>query len=210
MILPRRPITDAMRAAGTTVTQLWRWPVKGMGGEPMPSVRVDGRGVGGDRTHAIVRRTETGWGPLSGRDAGGLRAWSAAYPFNIGANVEPASPPYAIVCSPQQRTFVWGDPRLRSALEDDLGLAVELRRDIFGMQLVERSVLLTWGDDDPRELRSNLHLHGELALEPGQVLAFERGVRMRILRACNAGGVYARVLANGRVAVGEAVQLSAF
>ena len=37
-----------------TVRELWRWPVKSMGGEPMPSVRVDGRGVGGDRTHAVL------------------------------------------------------------------------------------------------------------------------------------------------------------
>ena len=38
-----------------TVRELWRWPVAGMGGEAMPSVRLDTRGVGGDRVHAVLR-----------------------------------------------------------------------------------------------------------------------------------------------------------
>ncbi len=36
-----------------SVAALWRWPVKSMGGERLRAMRVDGRGAGGDRTHAV-------------------------------------------------------------------------------------------------------------------------------------------------------------
>jgi hypothetical protein len=189
-----------------TVRELWRWPVKGMGGEPMPSVRVDGRGVGGDRTHAVLGADADGdWRPLSRRQAPGLEGWAAAYPFNIGANVEPASPPHTVVTSPRGRTFVWDDPRLRCALEDSLGRRVQLRRDLRGLQHVERSVLATWGDLAPQRLRSNLHLDAELS--GGDELHFDGGVRMRVHKPCPAGGAYLRVLVGGRIAVGATVQI---
>jgi uncharacterized protein YcbX len=199
-----------MGDATAIVGQLWRWPVKAMDGEPMPSVRVDGRGIGGDRTHAVLGRDGEGWRALSRRDAPGLAGWRAAYPFNLGANVEPSSPPYTLVTSPQGRSYVWNDPRLRHALADDLGFQVRLRRDAGGLQRVERSILVSWGDADPRRLRANLHLDGELDLAcPGRVLAFGGGVRMRVLRPCTAGGAYVRVLTGGRVAAGATVELAA-
>jgi uncharacterized protein YcbX len=186
-----------------TVVELWRWPVKGMGGESLPSVRVDSRGVGGDRTHSVLGQDEDGaWTALSERQQPRLAAWAAAYPFNLGANVDPAAPPYALATSPAGRTFVWNDPRLRYALEDDLGHAVQLRRDIAGLQHTERTVLISWGDASPRELRANVHLAGDDDLaEPGRVLDFG-SVSLRVLRACPRGGAYARVLANGRLPVG--------
>jgi hypothetical protein len=194
-----------------TVRELWRWPVKGMGGEPMPSVRVDGRGVGGDRTHAVLAPGQDGtWRRLSRREAPGLARWAAGYPFNLGANVEPASPPFALATSPQERTFVWNDPRLRAALEDDLGRPVQLLRDIGGLHHVERSILVTWGDADPVALRANLHVDTVEHLAcPGRVLSFGGGVRMRVLRPCPAGGAYVRVLSGGRVATGASVEISA-
>jgi hypothetical protein len=189
-----------------TVRELWRWPVKGMGGERMPSVRVDGRGVGGDRTHAVLRLGEHGWEPARVADVPKLAAWTATYPFNIGANVDPVSPPYALVESPRGRSYVWNDPRLRCALEDDLGERVQMRRDLHGLQLVDRTILVTWGDADPRALRANVHLDGELDVDRARsVLGFQGGVRLRLLCPCTRGGVYARVLSNGRVAVGGAV-----
>jgi hypothetical protein len=186
-----------------SVLELWRWPVKGMGGERMPSLRLDARGVGGDRTHAVVRREADGtWTTLSERQQPRLAAWTAAYPFNIGANVDPTSPPYVLATSPAGRTFVWNDPRLRHALEDDLGHPVALRRDIAGLQHAERTVLVSWGETDPRVLRSNVHLDGgdDVAV-PGQTLEFPGGVRLRVLRPCPRGGAYARVVGSGRVAV---------
>jgi uncharacterized protein YcbX len=190
----------------TSVRELWRWPVKGMLGESLPSLRVDARGVGGDRTHAVLREEPDGtWTVLSERQQPRLAAWTAAYPFNIGANVDPASPPFTLVSSPAGRTYVWNDPRLRHALEDDLGLPVGLRREIGGLQHAERTILLSWGDADPRELRSNVHLDGDGDLaEPGRTLDFDGGVRMLVLRPCPRGGAYARVLTGGRVPAGGA------
>jgi hypothetical protein len=204
-----------MEVQSSAVGALWRWPVKSMGGEPMPSVRVDGRGVGGDRSHAVLRRGETGWEPLPSRDESGLGDWSAAYPFNIGANVDPPAPPYALVTAPGGAVYVWGDPRLRCALEDQLGGPLQLRRDVHGLHVLERTVLVSWGDADPRALRANVHVDldldgdGDGEWERG-TLTFEHGVRMRLLAPCPRGGMYARVIANGRVAAGEGLVATPF
>ena len=34
--------------------ELWRWPVKSMAGERLRATRLDGRGVAGDRSHAVL------------------------------------------------------------------------------------------------------------------------------------------------------------
>jgi MOSC N-terminal beta barrel domain len=181
-----------------TVLELWRWPVKGMAGESVPSLRVDARGVGGDRTHAVLGE--------DGIPLGDLEGWRAAYPFNIGANVDPASPPLAQVISPRGRAFMWNDPRLLHALEDDLGRPVRLQREVHGLQLVERTVLVCWGEDDARQLRANLKLDaGDGLDEYGRVLECAGGVRLRMLGECERGGTYARVVGAGRIAAGVQV-----
>ncbi len=40
-----------------TVAGLWRWPVKSMAGERVNALRLDLRGAGGDRTHAVLTST---------------------------------------------------------------------------------------------------------------------------------------------------------
>ncbi|MDF2741820.1 MAG: hypothetical protein K0S88_3190, partial [Actinomycetia bacterium] len=60
---------------------LARWPVKSMGGEALAAARLDWRGVGGDRAHALLDRREGREGRwLTVRQAPRLLAWSAAYP----------------------------------------------------------------------------------------------------------------------------------
>jgi hypothetical protein len=201
-------ITLPMTVSMAEVRALWRWPVKGMGGESLPSVRVDGRGAGGDRAHAVIGPGPDGlWRRLTQRTAPRLAGWSAAYPFNVGANVDPASPPLPLATAPGGRTFVWNDPRLLHALEDDLGHPVRLHRDVHGLQHAERTLLICWAGADARALRANVLLTGDDALgEPGRVLECDGGVRLRVLRACPRGGAYARVLARGRLAVGAVVQ----
>jgi uncharacterized protein YcbX len=184
-----------------TVAQLWRWPVKSMAGERVRALRVDGRGAGGDRTHAVIHEHKGEHKPLTAREAPRLLAWHAAYPFNKDGGLDPARPPFAIVTAPDGRSYRWGDPRLRTALEADLGRPVQLRRDTHGIQDLPRTLLVTFestlralGDElhgpvELRRFRPNLHLDldapawGELDWEGGE-LAFANGVRLRLLHAC--------------------------
>jgi uncharacterized protein YcbX len=187
-------------AAGR-VLELWRWPVKSMGGEPLHATRMDPRGVGGDRTHAVEVEHKGAWRPLTAREAPRLLAWRAAYPFAPGAALRPEDPPVATVTGPDGRAWGWGDPRLRHALEADLQRPVRLRRDPRGLQDLERSVLVTTEASanaleaelgtrvDLRRFRPNVHL--ELDAPPfaergweGAALRLENGVVLRFLHPC--------------------------
>ena len=185
-----------------TVNRLWRWPVKSMAGEELRALSLGPRGVGGDRSHAVLHEHKGAWRPLTAREAPRLLAWRAAYPFNLDAGLDPDSPPHALVTEPEGvRTWRWGDPRLRSALERDLGRPVRLERDITGIPDVPGTVLVTVAgtlaalsadlgtEVDARRFRTNLHL--ELDAEPwaelgwdGVELELEGGVRLRIDHAC--------------------------
>jgi uncharacterized protein len=184
------------------VLELWRWPVKSMGGERVRSTRMDGRGVGGDRSHAVLHEHKGEWKPLTAREAPRLLAWRAAYPFAPDAGLRPEQPPYAQVTGPDGgRAFSWEDPRLRVALADDLGRSVRLRRDVAGIQDLERSVLVTVESTraaleqelaapiDLRRFRTNVHLEldapawAEHGWE-GATLRFSGGVVLRLLHPC--------------------------
>jgi hypothetical protein len=176
------------------VAELWRWPVEGTEGESTPSVRVDVRGVGGDRTHAILAESGGAWRPVA------VAGWSSAYPFAPGAALDPAKPPYAVLTAPGARHFQWGDPRLKTALQDDLGVAVRLQRD----PATPRAVVI---GDAPY---ANLRFDGDVAEWCcGAELHFAGGARLRVLAPLAGGGARARVVANGRIAAGEPVELHA-
>ena len=184
-----------------TVAGLWRWPVKSMAGERVDALRVDGRGAGGDRTHAVFHEHKGRRKPLTAREAPRLLAWKAAYPFNRDGSVDPQRPPFASVTAPDGHRYVWGDPRLRTALEEDLGREVSLTRDVAGIQDLQRTLLVTTeaslralceemgASIDLRRFRPNVHLDldapgwAELAWE-GAELAFAGGVRLRLLHPC--------------------------
>jgi uncharacterized protein YcbX len=184
------------------VLGVWRWPVKSMGGEQIRSTRVDARGAGGDRTHAVLHEHKGEWKPLTAREAPRLLAWHASYPFAADAGLRPERPPYAHVHAPDGRhTYTWDDPRLQAALADDLGRPVRLRRDVGGIQDLERSVLITveatraalaaeLGTElDLRRFRPNLHLEldapawAEHELE-GMTVRFAGGAVLRLLHPC--------------------------
>lgn len=185
-----------------SVTRLWRWPVKSMAGEEVDAVRVDGRGVGGDRTHAVLHEHKGEWKPLTAREAPELLAWQAAYPFNVDAAINPERPPHALITRPDgRRTWRWGDPQLRSALERSLERPVRFERDVEGIQDLRRSVLVTTEaslqalsaemgvDIDLRRFRTNLHLELDAAAYAeerweGRELVFDGGARMRLLHPC--------------------------
>ncbi len=184
------------------VVELWRWPVKSMGGEPVRSMRVDPRGAGGDRTHAVLHHHKGEWKPLTAREAPRLLAWHAAYPFAPDAGLHPERPPYAVVRDPGgEHHYAWDDPRLRQALADDLDRDVRLHRDVGGIQDLERTLLLTCEASrialaaelgtvlDLRRFRPNLHLDldaaawDELRWEGGTV-RLAGGVVLRLLHPC--------------------------
>ena len=184
-----------------TVAGLWRWPVKSMAGERVNALRVDGRGAGGDRTHAVLHEHKGQRKPLTAREAPRLLAWRAGYPFDADGGLDPRRPPHAIVTAPDGHRFRWGDPRLKTALEDDLARPVWLRRDVAGIQDLPNTLLVTTqatldalgselgGSIDLRRFRTNVHLEmdappwAELGWEGGE-LAFEGGVRLRLLYPC--------------------------
>jgi uncharacterized protein len=184
-----------------TVAGLWRWPVKSMAGEGVDALRVDGRGAGGDRTHAVLHEHKGERRPLTAREAPRLLAWKASYPFNRDGGLDPRRPPFAMVTAPDGHRYRWGDPRLRHALEVDLGRPVWLLRDLDGIQDAPRTLLVTVRATldaleeelgmpvDLRRFRTNLHLDldapawAELGWEGAEV-AFAGGVRLRLLHPC--------------------------
>ena len=182
--------------------QVWRWPVKSMGGERIRSTRVDARGAGGDRSHAVLHEHKGEWKPLTAREAPRLLAWRASYPFAPDAGLHPEHPPYALVVEPGgEHTYNWNDPRLRAALAEDIGRPVRLHRDVAGIQDLERSLLITveatraalaeeLGTElDLRRFRPNLHLEldapawAEHGWE-GATMRFAGGVVVRLLHPC--------------------------
>jgi hypothetical protein len=122
------------------VLSLHRYPVKSLAGEEVDALRLDRRGAGGDRTHALIwtgtnRR-------LTIRQAPGMLAWRARYDLS-GADLDPADPPLPVLTAPDGRELAWDDPELPAVLEADLGWPVTLRRDVSGQQDLDETVLVT-------------------------------------------------------------------
>ncbi|MDP9384030.1 MAG: MOSC domain-containing protein [Actinomycetota bacterium] len=182
-----------------TVRELWRYPVKSMAGERLEALRVDWRGAGGDRTHALHFEHKGALRRLTVREAPAMLHWRAAYG---PADVEPAEPPLATLTAPGGEAYGWADPALPEALARDLGRAVTLRRDLDGQQDLGRSLLLTTEASrraleaelgapvDLRRFRPNLHLDldapawaEERGWEGGTV-ELEGGVVLRLLHPC--------------------------
>lgn len=156
-----------MPLATGTVTELHRWPVKSLAGEPVDTAQVDGRGIAGDRTHALFDTFKDAPRRLTVRQVPRLLAWRASY---AGADPAPDAPPLPAVTAPDGRTYGWEDADLPAAFAADLGRDVVLRRDLAGQQDLERSVLITTratfealaaelgsGGLDLRRMRTNVH-----------------------------------------------------
>jgi uncharacterized protein YcbX len=183
------------------VMQLWRWAVKSMAGEQVGSMRVDARGAGGDRTHALWTERKGRPAVVTARETRSLLRWQAGYPDAPGDRVAPDAPPMATVRAPDGRMLRWDDPLLRPALEADLGLPLTLRRDLSGQQDLSRTLLVTTEASrlalerelgvaiDLRRFRPNVHLrldapaYAELEWE-GTVVHLAGGVTLRLLHPC--------------------------
>jgi hypothetical protein len=84
---------------------LARWPVKSMAGERLRAARLDGRGLGGDRTHALLEAGDGG--ALTAARAPRLLAWAAAYPDAPDDALDPAAPPLPRVRTPDGTVWGW-------------------------------------------------------------------------------------------------------
>ena len=153
------------------LADLARWPVKSLGGERLAAARLDWRGLGGDRAHALLDRREgreDRW--LTIRQAPRLLAWSAAYREAPDDRLDPADPPPPTLRAPDGTAWAWDDPGLDRALAADLGMAVRRHRDLGGQQDLQASVLVTTEASrravaealgrpvELRRFRTNLHL----------------------------------------------------
>jgi uncharacterized protein YcbX len=157
--------------ASGALVGLARWPVKSLGGERLSAGRLDHRGLGGDRAHALLDLREGREGDrLTVRQAPRLLAWSAAYPDAPDDLLDPADPPRPRLSAPDGTVWDWDDPGLDAALAADLGMAVRRHRDVGGQQDLPATVLVTTEASrlaleaalgrrvDLRRFRTNLHL----------------------------------------------------
>jgi len=149
------------------VTELHRWPVKSMAGQPVDALNIDERGAAGDRAHALFDEFKGAPRRLTVRQVPRMLLWHAGYD---GADVTPQDVPFPELTAPDGRTFGWRDPELPQALEDDLGRPVALRRDLGLMQDLDHSLLVTTQatldavsvaldtEIDLRRFRTNVHV----------------------------------------------------
>lgn len=107
-----------------TVRELWRFPVKSMGGSRVDRVRVDRRGVHADRLWA-VRDVEKGV-TASARRLPVLLGCSARYLADPGADAGPGNVPAIVVTFPDGRELTDDDPEIHTALSDLVGREMRL------------------------------------------------------------------------------------
>ncbi|HXC40134.1 MAG TPA: MOSC domain-containing protein [Burkholderiales bacterium] len=171
------------------VAALWRYPVKSMQGEPCRSLKVDSRGVEGDRVYA-VRCADGKLG--SGKDTqrfrflDGLLACGAAYDDDV-----------PVIRLPDGGRMRADDPMVHSVLSELFGQPVSLVRedsishlDSGSVHLVTRPAIerlkaaIPGSVIDERRFRTNVSLEIPLeAPEPdwlGSVLAIGPEVQLRV------------------------------
>lgn len=107
-----------------SVTQLWRFPVKSMGGTIVDELRIDRRGVHADRLWAVrdLEQNVT----ASARRAPALLSCSARYAAAPGPDVGPGNVPEVIVTLPDGRELSSAGAELDRALSELLEREVRL------------------------------------------------------------------------------------
>lgn len=104
-----------------TIAGLWRYPVKSMLGERQDSLRLDGRGVVGDRLFAV--RDEAGkFG--SGKTTRRFRRMDGLFRFRAAYDGDTP-----LITFPDKTTFRGTDPAIHARLTDLLGITVQLARE---------------------------------------------------------------------------------
>jgi uncharacterized protein len=161
-LLPVRRLRTLGGVPTGSVLSLHRWPVKSFQGERLDTLDLDGRGVPGDRAHALWLRGDK---RVSARLIPGLLRWAARYDAPVNGAV-----PEPVLTAPDGTTHRWGEPGMDRVLSDDLGRDVALVRDEAGQQDLPNTVLVTFEPTraaleeelgmpvDLRRFRPNIHV----------------------------------------------------
>ncbi len=107
-----------------SVAQLWRFPIKSMGGTCVDELRIDSRGVHADRLWA-VRDLENNT-TVSARRAPALLGCAARYAIDPGPEAGPGSAPEVIVTMPDGRELSSAGTELDRSLSELLGREAQL------------------------------------------------------------------------------------
>ena len=107
-----------------TISQLWRFPVKSMGGSRVDQVRIDRRGVHADRLWA-VRDVEKG-ATASARRVPALLGCSARYLTEPDADAGPGNAPGVVITFPDGRELAGDDAAVHDALSELIGREMRL------------------------------------------------------------------------------------
>jgi uncharacterized protein YcbX len=158
-----------------TIVQLWRYPVKSMTGERMPSAAFTWRGIPGDRGWAVY--DETRKGITGAKRLPPLRGCGARYAQEPVAGA--ASPP-AEITLPNGSTFHTDAEDGSRRLSDAFGRAVSLRA--LGPAGSETDPRLTAADESEETIRA---LNGLLPGEPMPDMSAFPPERLRLLRQGN-------------------------
>ena len=158
-----------------TLSQLWRYPVKSMGGERLSAVTMSWRGIPGDRGWAVYDETRDG--VTNAKRVPPLRACGARY------TVEPipgaGSPPAEITFPDGARVSTQSADAPRR-LSELAGRAVSLRA--LGPAGSEAAPRLTTAGESPEFVRA---LMGILPGEPEPDMSEFTPERLRLLRQGN-------------------------
>lgn len=106
------------------VVQLWRFPVKSMGGTQVDTVRLDRRGVHADRLWAV--RDVTKGVTASARRLPVLLGCSARYVSEPDENAGPGNVPGVVITFPDGRELTDDDPAIHAALSELAGREMRL------------------------------------------------------------------------------------
>jgi uncharacterized protein YcbX len=158
-----------------TLSQLWRYPVKSMGGERLEAATLTWGGIPGDRGWAVYDETRAGI--TNAKRLPGLRACRARYP------VEPrpgAAPPAAEITLPDGTMVLSDSADADRRLSELLGRPVSLRA--LGPAGSEDAPRITTQDEPAETMRA---LMGVLPDEPMPDLSDFSSERLRHLRRGN-------------------------
>jgi hypothetical protein len=158
-----------------TIAQLWRYPVKSMGGERLRSARLSWRGIPGDRGWAVY--DEARGGVTNAKRLPPLRTCRARY---AAEPVPGDRPPPAEITLPDGTTVPTGSPGIPGRLSELAGRAVSLRA--LGPAGDEAAPRVTTAGESPGTLRA---LMGILPGEPEPDMSEFTPERLRLLRQGN-------------------------